>query len=160
MNPSQFIVQESVQLPCKIALTENSGSVCLRVSATDLIVELNVEPYIIAGFLVGLAGATMWYLRKKMQPPNREVGGQNPGIIPRGLNNFDSSQDEPSRQDSEACKVCLQNKAKITYSRCGHLCICIGCHNALWQREGMSYRCPMCRKPIGQAVRTYLNSDE
>jgi len=53
-------------------------------------------------------------------------------------------------QDERKCKICLDSVADIVFVPCGHLCCCANCAGAL-------RKCPMCRKKIEKAIRTYIS---
>jgi len=47
-------------------------------------------------------------------------------------------------------KVCLDREADMVFIPCGHICCCLECTKALRM-------CPICRKKIEKAVRTYTS---
>jgi Zn finger protein HypA/HybF involved in hydrogenase expression len=44
------------------------------------------------------------------------------------------------------CQICKKNKAVIAYSKCGHLGLCIDCHNFILENTTILIRCPKCNK--------------
>lgn len=53
-----------------------------------------------------------------------------------------------------SCKVCLINRLEITIQPCGHLAVCQRCCLRLRSLEN---KCPICRGPIEDAIRTYMS---
>ncbi|XP_076824917.1 inhibitor of apoptosis protein-like isoform X2 [Clavelina lepadiformis] len=51
-------------------------------------------------------------------------------------------------QDERRCKVCLDRDSDMVFVPCGHICSCMRCTQSL-------RRCPVCRKDIQRAYRTY-----
>ncbi|VDI51529.1 Hypothetical predicted protein [Mytilus galloprovincialis] len=63
-----------------------------------------------------------------------------------------SSVESPSNPRLQ-CKVCLVNALQITIQPCGHFAICQDCCFRLKHEHN---RCPICRGPIDNTVRTYV----
>ena len=56
-------------------------------------------------------------------------------------------------QDARECKVCFDKNADVVLMPCGHLCSCTSCAQLLQE-------CPVCRKKIDTAIRTYISERE
>ncbi|CAC5362544.1 BIRC7_8 [Mytilus coruscus] len=63
------------------------------------------------------------------------------------------SSSQTSTNSRLQCKVCLINPLQITIQPCGHFAICGACCSRL--KYGNN-RCPICRGPIDNTVRTYV----
>ena len=55
---------------------------------------------------------------------------------------------QEQEQEQKNCKICMDKKISMVFVPCGHLISCRKCANALKQ-------CPLCRKPIKEAIKTY-----
>ncbi|XP_063437133.1 death-associated inhibitor of apoptosis 2-like [Mytilus trossulus] len=65
-----------------------------------------------------------------------------------------SSSSVESTTDSRLqCKVCLSNPLQITIQPCGHFAMCEPCFTRLKYETN---KCPICRVPIKNAIRTYV----
>jgi len=53
-----------------------------------------------------------------------------------------------SLNDDKACIICLENERCVALVPCGHLCLCRECC-------GTQTKCPVCRTPITNFLRTY-----
>nr|XP_039257848.1 uncharacterized protein LOC120334400 isoform X1 [Styela clava] len=51
-------------------------------------------------------------------------------------------------EEERMCKICFSNPADMVFVPCGHMCCCMQCTQAITQ-------CPMCRKKIQKAIKTY-----
>jgi len=56
-------------------------------------------------------------------------------------------------QEPEQCCVCLDRGKSHAFLPCGHLCTCMDCADYLAARN---QACPVCRRPIEQAVQIFL----
>ncbi|KAM5587003.1 hypothetical protein ABKV19_005776 [Rosa sericea] len=53
------------------------------------------------------------------------------------------------------CRICNEAKIDSLLYRCGHMCTCLKCaHDLQWN----SGKCPICRAPIADVVRAYMDS--
>jgi hypothetical protein len=59
-------------------------------------------------------------------------------------------------EDTRACVVCCVHKAEFAYPQCGHLCLCVQCHETppLPGAANVLEVCPLCRAP-GARVRIF-----
>ena len=53
---------------------------------------------------------------------------------------------EYCNNNSQVCQVCNKNKAIIAYSKCGHLGLCLNCHNIILENTTILIKCPKCNK--------------
>nr|CAB3225593.1 ZF(RING)-14 zinc finger protein [Phallusia mammillata] len=73
------------------------------------------------------------------------------GSMVSAQDNLERQRDELERLRSDRlCKVCLDRNSNMVFIPCGHLCCCLECTRAL-------RTCPVCRKHITRAVRTYTS---
>ncbi|CAG5131153.1 unnamed protein product [Candidula unifasciata] len=55
------------------------------------------------------------------------------------------------------CLICLERHTDTVLYQCGHMCVCFACGRDLVSR---GHRCPVCRAPIKDVIRTYrTNAD-
>nr|ABK92731.1 unknown [Populus trichocarpa] len=66
-----------------------------------------------------------------------------------GKNSFDR------RLNKRSCCICYETQVDSFLYRCGHMCTCLKCAHELLQSSG---KCPICRAPILDVVRAYLDS--
>jgi len=61
-----------------------------------------------------------------------------------------SDGEEPRKEltDDNTCIICLENERCVALIPCGHLCLCREC-------SGTQKKCPVCRTPIQDLLRTY-----
>ncbi|PRQ30179.1 putative transcription factor C2H2 family [Rosa chinensis] len=53
------------------------------------------------------------------------------------------------------CRICNEAKIDSLLYRCGHMCTCLKCaHDLQWNRG----KCPICRAPIADVVKAYMDS--
>ena len=57
---------------------------------------------------------------------------------------------QKQEQEHKNCKICMDKEISMVFVPCGHLISCGKCANALKQ-------CPLCRKPIKEAIKTYMS---
>jgi len=55
---------------------------------------------------------------------------------------------EKEVDDQRSCIICLENERCVALIPCGHLCLCREC-------SGTQKKCPICRTPIQDLLRTY-----
>ena len=51
-------------------------------------------------------------------------------------------------RDEKRCKICLDRDANMVFTPCGHMCACMQCTQKLKM-------CPLCRRKINKAYKTY-----
>ncbi len=84
-----------------------------------------------------------------METPSEGTGGKRASSVDSGyLQTMENRIRE--LQDERKCKICLDSVADIVFVSCGHLCCCANCVGAL-------RKCPLCRKKIKKAIRTYIS---
>ena len=67
-----------------------------------------------------------------------------------------SAVDKSTRLDGECC-VCLEAHVGVSFSPCGHLCMCEECYHSIVMRsKGSSFACPICKEYACWATRVYL----
>ncbi|KAJ6393328.1 hypothetical protein OIU77_022738 [Salix suchowensis] len=67
-----------------------------------------------------------------------------------------NGKDSPDRRPNKrSCCICYEKPVDSFLYRCGHMCTCLECANELRQSCG---KCPICRAPILDVVRAYLDS--
>ncbi|KAI5601056.1 hypothetical protein BDE02_01G066300 [Populus trichocarpa] len=59
------------------------------------------------------------------------------------------------RPNKRSCCICYGKQVDSFLYRCGHMCTCLKCAHGLRQGSG---KCPICRAPILDVVRAYLDS--
>ncbi|KAL9369639.1 hypothetical protein Peur_040838 [Populus x canadensis] len=59
------------------------------------------------------------------------------------------------RPNKRSCCICYEKQVDSFLYRCGHMCTCLKCAHGLRQGSG---KCPICRAPILDVVRAYLDS--
>ncbi|XP_011022301.1 PREDICTED: uncharacterized protein LOC105124124 [Populus euphratica] len=59
------------------------------------------------------------------------------------------------RLNKRSCCICYETQVDSFLYRCGHMCTCLKCAHELLQGSG---KCPICRAPILDVVRAYLDS--
>lgn len=74
------------------------------------------------------------------------------------INNVASTSSSSSSLDTTTdgrlqCKVCLTNPLQIIIQPCGHFLLCESCYTHLKYENN---RCPICRGPIKNTIRTYV----
>jgi E3 ubiquitin-protein ligase MUL1 len=57
-----------------------------------------------------------------------------------GLDAAEAGSAGPGSRDAGVCVVCLSAPSEMVYVRCGHMCCCVRCSQALGAK-----RCPVCR---------------
>lgn len=60
---------------------------------------------------------------------------------------------EVKEDEGKQCKICLKNKANITFIPCGHLTCCPNCANDIIDKP--DHNCPVCRREITDHVVTF-----
>jgi Zinc finger, C3HC4 type (RING finger) len=65
------------------------------------------------------------------------------------LPNQDQHQDQPSTNEAEECRVCMEMKRCISLQPCGHTVTCKRCSDNI-------EICPVCRANIEAKIRVYL----
>lgn len=55
------------------------------------------------------------------------------------------------------CLICLENHSDTVLYQCGHMCLCYACGKHLMSQSG---KCPVCRAPIKDIIRTYKCNTE
>ncbi|XP_067899018.1 E3 ubiquitin-protein ligase NEURL3-like isoform X2 [Heterodontus francisci] len=63
-----------------------------------------------------------------------------------------SSNTQPQHSLAEDCIVCCSRQVDSVLYRCGHMCVCYGCGQKLLSRNS---KCPICRQPIKEIIKTY-----
>ncbi|XP_011008218.1 PREDICTED: uncharacterized protein LOC105113660 [Populus euphratica] len=59
------------------------------------------------------------------------------------------------RPNKRSCCICYGTQVDSFLYRCGHMCTCLKCAHGLRQGSG---KCPICRAPVLDVVRAYLDS--
>nr|CAB3225578.1 ZF(RING)-14 zinc finger protein [Phallusia mammillata] len=87
----------------------------------------------------------------------KTLAGGSQSSAPNEQSSMEIEEQTPSMQariqelqEERKCKICLDNMADVVFVPCGHLCSCVRCAEAL-------RKCPMCRKKIEKAIRTYMS---
>jgi len=60
----------------------------------------------------------------------------------------DGEETKKELDDDRSCIICLENERCVALIPCGHLCLCREC-------SGTQKKCPVCRTPIQDLLRTY-----
>merc|ERR1712032_1421107 len=53
-------------------------------------------------------------------------------------------------KDVDVCKICMDGPVQTVFVPCGHMLACLSCSRSLENKK-----CPVCRKRVKQAIRTY-----
>ncbi|XP_052096554.1 baculoviral IAP repeat-containing protein 2-like [Mytilus californianus] len=69
------------------------------------------------------------------------------------ITSLSSSSLDTTTDERLQCKVCLTNPLQITIQPCGHFSLCESCYTHLKYENN---RCPICRGPIKNTIRTYV----
>ena len=56
--------------------------------------------------------------------------------------------DKEAMNDSELCKICMDNPVDCVMLECGHMCTCTTCGKQMAE-------CPICRQYVVRVVRTF-----
>ena len=64
----------------------------------------------------------------------------------RKLTSFFSEKD--NLEDSDLCKICMDNPVDCVMLECGHMCTCTTCGKQMAE-------CPICRQYVVRVVRTF-----
>lgn len=88
-----------------------------------------------------------WEIRKRVLAAAAKRPGQyNDGSDDKSENGSESSKRDRSVPD--LCVICLEEEYNSVFVPCGHMCCCTRCSSHLTN-------CPLCRRRIEQAVRTF-----
>jgi len=84
---------------------------------------------------------------KKERAPKKET---TEGESTEGSTDTPTSDGEETKEldDENSCIICLENERCVALIPCGHLCLCREC-------SGTQKKCPVCRTPIQDLLRTY-----
>ncbi|XP_047308631.1 uncharacterized protein LOC124912115 [Impatiens glandulifera] len=66
-----------------------------------------------------------------------------------------AEKEEPLKGLKGNCCICYEMKVDSLLYRCGHMCTCFNCAHELQRSSG---RCPICRSPIIDIVRPFIDS--
>ncbi|CAN6452778.1 unnamed protein product [Victoria cruziana] len=72
----------------------------------------------------------------------------NQGSDGKSENGSDHDTSKRDRAMPDLCVICLEQEYNAVFVPCGHMCCCTGCSSHL-------ANCPLCRRRIEQAVRTF-----
>ncbi|XP_072368108.1 E3 ubiquitin-protein ligase NEURL3-like isoform X1 [Scyliorhinus torazame] len=65
-----------------------------------------------------------------------------------------SSNTQPQHSLDEDCILCCSHQVDSVLYKCGHMCVCYGCGKKLL---GQNAKCPLCRQPVKEIIKTYRN---
>ena len=93
---------------------------------------------------------------ENLQIQNQNLEGQNQTLQVQN-NNLQAHATNLEAQakiaeDSQFCKICMENEISFVFIPCGHLITCENCALS----ENLK-NCPMCRKKITTRLKTYLS---
>ncbi|CAK9175852.1 unnamed protein product [Ilex paraguariensis] len=86
-----------------------------------------------------------WELRKRVFAAAAKRPGQD-NEVAKAEDGSDGTQKEGLMPD--ICVICLEQEYNSVFVPCGHMCCCMSCSSHLTN-------CPLCRRQIEQAVRTF-----
>jgi len=132
---------ESTVQTQQIPSTNNVG--CSSSAASVLPPATGPPPVAIvaAASVVPSSSASTGKVQIKEQEPMETSANEN-------MSAEDVKQKLQNLKDEKLCKVCLDKDADVVFIPCGHICCCMECTEALRQ-------CPICRKKIERAFKTY-----
>ena len=80
---------------------------------------------------------------------------ENTNIESSVFNQNTTSSESDFKEDKNLCSICLDTRARIVFTKCGHLCICEPCSQELpKENEDNDKKCPICRC-ISSTLKTY-----
>ena len=89
------------------------------------------------------------FIKKCILSVNGDANGEyNNGEFENGMNSNDAMLDS----QGDMCIVCLEEKANMAYSDCGHISLCQGCYQE-WSKD-KTY-CPQCRRNCNNVIKVY-----
>lgn len=71
---------------------------------------------------------------------------------PKNLTKGKIPPDVKAKQNEKTCVVCLDNKAVMVLTGCGHVCYCHSCTLA----PGLTKKCPECRTVSDTMIRIFM----
>ena len=68
-------------------------------------------------------------------------------------NDMDHDEFSVLNRDGDMCIICVESKANMVYTDCGHMSLCQGCYHE-WSKD-KTY-CPQCRKESNKAIKVFV----
>ncbi|CAN6452785.1 unnamed protein product [Victoria cruziana] len=107
--------------------------------------------YLIAKHVVSyiLERRRRWDLQRRvLEAAAQRLEQGNQGSDGKSENGSDHDTSKRDRAMPDLCVICLEQEYNAVFVPCGHMCCCTGCSSHL-------ANCPLCRRRIEQAVRTF-----
>ncbi|XP_039257064.2 uncharacterized protein LOC120333770 [Styela clava] len=142
--PSYQSVSSNYSMPSNLTSMVTTPSISSAVYNVSGFGDSDDENQDLYGSIAEAAGAT----GGQPQPINVTQPSTSTFSIPEDQESMKEILEK--KQEEKMCKICFTNDADMVFVPCSHMVCCRTCTEAIRQ-------CPVCRKKIEKAIRTYLN---